>query len=98
MPIISYRVTRRLVIPNSTDQYSPFHYEHSKEITYSEKEVEEESIIDSEEFKDLLRSIDKAQRKAIKNDLGIDELPMDTEFYVNERKNKRKNKKKNEDD
>jgi hypothetical protein len=90
MPIISYRVSRRVIIPNSEDRYLPFHYEHTKEITYSEEEVEENTIIDSNEFDELLESVDEAQRKAIKKDLSITDLPMDTEFIINKRKSRKK--------
>ena len=88
---VSFHYSRKVVIPTS-DTYKPVSYDHGMGIEYSHEETEDQTIIPSLEFKKLEETIDKEQRKIIKEEMGRDVLPHDE--MVEKKKIKIKFKKK----
>lgn len=74
---VRFWYSRRVIVPSS-DSYKPVHYEHGTMVEYSHEETEGFSIIPENEFKSMERLIDNEQRKIIKEETGIEELPMDS--------------------
>jgi len=84
-----FRVARELRIP--IDKFNYVKYTHEMEVSYSEEDLDRLSVIPSQEFKELEKTLDIAQRKAIMYDIGIEKLPMDDlKEEQEERKNRRK--------
>lgn len=69
-------------------QYDYVIYKHGIEVEYTDHEMDDLSIINSEEFKEMQKSIDKIQRKCIIDETGIKELPMDNVKVKIKRRNK----------
>ena len=69
--------SRRVRVPVPGDQYNSVEYFDSVTVEYDENDLEENTIIDSNEFKELSEIVDREQRKIIKREMGITELPMD---------------------
>ena len=67
----------RKVILDTHDTFRPVAYEHGIKVGYTHEEIEENTIIDSQEFKELAETVNSAQRKQILEDMGLDELPID---------------------
>lgn len=72
----SFYVSRKVIV-DSGDQYKPVTYNHGMGIEYTDEEVENNTIIESEEFKNLGIMVDQAQRKQIMEEMGIDKLIID---------------------
>lgn len=72
--------SRRVRVPVPGDQYNSVEYFHSLSIEYNENDLDENTILDSQEFKELAETVDKEQRKIIKKEMGVEKLPMDKGF------------------
>jgi len=81
---VRFWYSRRVVIPTE-DNFKPVTYDHGTMVEYSHSEMEEQTIIPSNEFKQLSILIDEEQRKVIENEMGITELPMD-KLIIKEKK------------
>ena len=73
---VRFWCSRRVVVPTE-DTYKPVTYEHGTMVEYSHEETKDFTIIAENEFKTMEKLIDSEQRKIIKDEMGITELPMD---------------------
>lgn len=73
---IRFWYSRRVVIPTE-DNFRPVTYDHGTMVEYSHEETEGLSIIAENEFKSMERLIDSEQRKIIKEEMRVENLPMD---------------------
>jgi len=76
----TYAYSRRVRVPVPGDQYNSVEYFNSVSVEYEENDLEENTIMDSQEFKELCETVDKEQRKIIKKEMGVEKLPMDNGF------------------
>lgn len=72
-----YAYSRKVRVPLDDKGYNSNEYVHFISIEYDPEDLEKETIIDSQEFKELEKEIDKRQRRVIEEETGITELPMD---------------------
>jgi hypothetical protein len=71
----TFSYSRKVRVP--LDSYNSNEYFHSMSIEYNEEEMENQTVIDSVEFKSLQKEIDITQRRVIEDETGITYLPMD---------------------
>ena len=72
-----YSHSRRVRVPIPGDQYNSVEYFNSITVEYNENDIEENTIMDSTEFKEMAEIVDREQRKIIKEEMGVNKLPMD---------------------
>lgn len=72
-----YAYSRKVRVPLDDKGYNSNEYVHFISVEYDSEDLEKETIIDNQEFKELEKEIDKIQRKIIEEETGITELPMD---------------------
>lgn len=84
---------RKVRVPLDEKGYNSNEYNLFATVQYDEKDLEELTIIDKNEFKELAKEIDEIQREIILEETGIKELPMD----ISRKRNKPKMKKKKKD-
>jgi len=73
----TFGYSRKIRVPLDDRGYNSNEYFLSSFITYNEKDLEELTVIDKNEFKELAEELDKVQREIIEKETGITELPMD---------------------
>jgi hypothetical protein len=71
-----YSFSRKVRVP--LDNYNSNEYFLSIGVEYSQEDLDELSVFDKQEFKELAKQIDKIQREIILDETGISELPMDS--------------------
>jgi hypothetical protein len=72
-----YAYGRKVRVPLDDKGFNSNEYSHFVSVEYGPEDLENETIIDSVEFKELEKEIDKIQRRIIEEETGITELPMD---------------------
>jgi hypothetical protein len=73
----SFSYGRKIRVPLDSKGYNSNEYYLFTSIEYDESDLEEFTVINKNEFKELAKELDEVQRSIIKEETGITELPMD---------------------
>jgi hypothetical protein len=83
---ISY--SRKIRVPLDSKGYDSNEYFLGLVIDYDEEDLKKLTVIEEKEFQEMAALIDDVQRKIIKEETGIKELPMDISLKRNKIKGK----------